>query len=110
MFIPALKFFLINLKVVVVAVLCLRWRVWGFEVYLWSIRVGVEFFHQVHAVFGIDGPVDDGVFQAHPPQVHSYDAEHAGPLGDDHATHDQRRRNHVGYRPNTIFLNRERNP
>lgn len=47
--------------------------------------VGVELLHQVHAVFGGDGPVDDGVPEAHPAQVNRHDSEHAGPLGHDDA-------------------------
>ncbi|KAF3843523.1 hypothetical protein F7725_002372 [Dissostichus mawsoni] len=58
--------------------------------YLWSVWVRVEFFHQVHAAFGVDRPVDDSVPQAHLLQVNSYDLQHAGPLGHDDATHDQR--------------------
>lgn len=66
--------------------MCFVFKVEGLgEVYLWSVRVSVEFFHQVHAAFGVDRPVDDGVFQTHPPHMNGYDAEHAGPLGHDHA-------------------------
>lgn len=60
--------------------------------YLWSFGVSVEFFHQVHAVFGVDSPIYDTVSQAHALQMNCHDAQHAGPLGHDHAAHYQRER------------------
>lgn len=72
-------------------------RVLG-EIYLWSFRVSVEFFHKVHAAFGVDSPVDNGIFQAHPPQMNSYDVEHTGPLGHDHATNITREKIPCGFR------------
>lgn len=83
-FIPVWKYFLINVTVVTGS-----GQVLG-EIYLWSVRVSVKFFYQVHAAFGVDGPVDNSVTQAHPLQMNCYDFEHAGPLGHDHAKNDQK--------------------
>lgn len=61
-------------------------KYYGGEIHLWSFSVGVEFLHQIHALFGVDGPVDDAVSQPDSPQVNGYNSQHAGPLGHDHAT------------------------
>lgn len=61
------------------------------KVNLWSFRVGVKFFDQIHALFGVDRPIDDGVSQPDSPQVNGYNPQHAGPLGHDHTTGDQSR-------------------
>lgn len=60
------------------------------EIYLWSLRVIVKFFHQVHAAFRVDCPVDSSMSQADLSQVNCDNAQHAGPLGHDHAAHHQR--------------------
>lgn len=59
----------------------------GFEggKHLWSFRVSVELFHQVHPTLGVDRPINNTISQAHSLQMNCNDAEHAGPLGHDHA-------------------------
>lgn len=78
----------------------------GEKINLWSFRVGVKFFYQIHALFGADGPIDDTVSQPDSPQVKGYNTQHAGPLGHDHTTGNQSRDIMVYYWTGDDFLAR----
>lgn len=76
------------------------------ETHLWSFRVGVKFFYQVHALFRVDGPIDDAVSQPDSPQVNGYNTQHAGPLGHDHTAGHQSRDIMVYYGTGDGFVTR----
>lgn len=74
------------------------------EINLWSFRVGVKFFYQIHAVFGVDAPVNYVISQPDSPQVNGYNSQHACPLGHNHTTGCQSRDIMVYYGTDDDFL------